>query len=239
MAQEVFKALERTIPRGHQLYPLLNRHTVKVSYSTMPNLEKKISNHNRKIIEEADKEKASQQQKREKLQQQLQQQLQQPQQQLQQQPQQKQKEKECNCRNGVQGCPLRGKCLKEKNVVYVGKVLRLDNFEEKRYTGVHEGPFKTRYYGHAGNIRNKNQKGTRLSRHVWELKSNQPHPIPFEIEWDILGREKPYNPVTGVCRLCLLEAFILMFDNVNTTLNSRFEYWSSCPHRRKYLLSNS
>ena len=51
-------------------------------------------------------------------------------------------------------------------------------------------------------------------------------------------KEKPFNPVTGVCRLCLLEVFILMFDEVNTTLNTRGEYWSSCPHRRKYLLSN-
>ena len=52
-------------------------------------------------------------------------------------------------------------------------------------------------------------------------------------------KEKPFNPVTGVCRLCLLEAYILMFDDVNTTLNVRGEYWSSCPHRRKYLLSNN
>ena len=41
VAHEVFKALQRTIPRGNQLYPLLNRHTVKVSYSTMSNLEKR------------------------------------------------------------------------------------------------------------------------------------------------------------------------------------------------------
>ena len=62
----------------------------------------------------------------------------------------------------------------------------------------------------------RNQKGTRLSRHIWTLKDNQPYPVPFELEWDILGKEKPFNPVTGVCRLCLLEAYILMFDDVNT-----------------------
>lgn len=52
VAKEVFEALATTIPRGHPLYPLLNRHTVKVSYSTMPNLQKKVNNHNKKILEE-------------------------------------------------------------------------------------------------------------------------------------------------------------------------------------------
>ena len=31
-----------------------------------------------------------------------------------------------------------------KNVVYVANDLRLDNFHEEKYTGVHEGPFKAR-----------------------------------------------------------------------------------------------
>ena len=130
-------------------------------------------------------------------------------------------------------------CLQEYVIKQTNCSLHLFGQESKKTKICSKKAFLEFDYGHAGNIRNKNQKGTRLSRHVWELKNNQPHPIPFEIEWDILGREKPYNPVTGVCRLCLLEAFILMFDNVNTTLNSRFEYWSSCPHRRKYLLANS
>ena len=52
VAKEVFKALERTIPKGHKLYPLLNRHTVKVTYSTMPNIQKKVSSHNKKVIAE-------------------------------------------------------------------------------------------------------------------------------------------------------------------------------------------
>ena len=54
-----------------------------------------------------------------------------------------------------------------------------------------------------------------------------------------LCKEKPYNQVTGVCRLCLFEAYFLMFDQTNCTLNSRAEYFSACPHKRKYLLKNS
>ena len=54
--------------------------------------------------------------------------------------------------------------------------------------------------------------------------------------WEILAKEKPFNPVNGVCRLCLLEAHFLMFDLVNTTLNTRDEYFNACPHKKKYLL---
>ena len=77
VAKEVFKALERTIPKGHKLYPLLNRHTVKVTYSTMPNIQKKVSCHNKKVIEEAEKEEQQNQQQQNQQQQNQQQQNQQ------------------------------------------------------------------------------------------------------------------------------------------------------------------
>ena len=102
--------------------------------------------------------------------------------------------------------------------------------------GVHEGEFKTRWYGHRSNIRHRHQKGTTLSKYIWELKDNHPYPIPYELEWEILAKEKPFSLVTGVCRLCLLEAHHLMFDAQNTSLNTRDEYWTICPHKRKYLL---
>ena len=118
-------------------------------------------------------------------------------------------------------------------MIYVGKVLRLDNFEEKRYTGVHEGNFKKRFYEHNGNMKWRHQTGTSLSKYVWKLKDKQ---APYEVKWEILAKEKPYDQVTGVCRFCLLEAHYLMFDEKNTTLNSRDEYWTNCPHKKKYLL---
>ena len=225
VAKEIFKALEKNIPRGHKLYPLLNRHTVKVAYTTMPNLEKKVSSHNRKIISEA-----------EKVQQEQQQQQQQQQNNQQQGRRRQRKKKDCNCQARTGPCPLNGKCVNQKDVIYVAKVVRLDNFEEKRYLGVHEGEFKDRWYGHRSNIKNRNQTGTTLSSYIWKLKDKQPHPIPYELTWEILAKEKPYNQVTGVCRLCLLEAHYLMFDKLNTTLNSRLEYFNICPHKRNYLL---
>ena len=44
--------LDTTIPRGHVLHKLFNRHTVKVSYRTLGNLAKTISTHNYKVLNE-------------------------------------------------------------------------------------------------------------------------------------------------------------------------------------------
>ena len=41
------------------------------------------------------------------------------------------------------------------------------------------------------------------------LEVNQPHPTPYEVEWSILAHSKPFDPVTGVCRLWLLEAYFI------------------------------
>ena len=123
--------------------------------------------------------------------------------------------------------------MDQKDVIYVGKVQRLDNFEEKRYLGVHEGEFKKRFYEHNGNIKHRHQTGTTLSKYIWELKDKR---IPYELKWEILAKEKPFNPVNGVCRLCLLEAYFLMFDEANRTLNSRDEYWNICVHKKYFLL---
>ena len=40
------------------------------------------------------------------------------------------------------------------------------------------------------------------------------------------------------CNTCeyKAEAHFLMFDLVNTTLNTRDEYFNACPHKKKYLL---
>ena len=123
--------------------------------------------------------------------------------------------------------------MKEKDIIYSAKVTRLDNFEVETYSGAHEGPFKTRIYGH---MRHKHQKG--LSKYVWKLKGNQPHPIPYEVEWSILAHAKPFDPVTGICRLCLLEAYYIMFDPKDCTRNTREEFWGSCPHQIFFLLTN-
>ena len=44
------KLIDTLFPEGHPLRQIVNRNTVKISYRCMPNLKKKISNHNFKIL---------------------------------------------------------------------------------------------------------------------------------------------------------------------------------------------
>ena len=53
IGKQFLQILDKTIPKGHILYPALNRHTVKIGYSNMPNLTRKISQHNSKVSREA------------------------------------------------------------------------------------------------------------------------------------------------------------------------------------------
>ena len=43
------KSIDRCFPKNHTLRKIINRNTVKISYSCMPNFKQKISNHNNKI----------------------------------------------------------------------------------------------------------------------------------------------------------------------------------------------
>ena len=47
--KKFFNALDSSFPIGHPLHKLLNRHTVKISYRTMPNMGQNIARHNSKI----------------------------------------------------------------------------------------------------------------------------------------------------------------------------------------------
>ncbi len=53
IGKQFFKLLDKCFPPGHQLHKLLNRNTVKLSYSCMPNMKQIISAHNKSIIKKA------------------------------------------------------------------------------------------------------------------------------------------------------------------------------------------
>ena len=44
------RLIDSLFPEGHTLKQIINRNTVKISYRCMPNLKKKISNHNFRIL---------------------------------------------------------------------------------------------------------------------------------------------------------------------------------------------
>ena len=46
-----------------------------------------------------------------------------------------------------------------------------------------------------------------------------------------------FTPVTGMCRLCLLEKYHIMYNKWGATLNQRSEFFSHCYHKDPLLLS--
>ena len=43
------KAMSNNFPKGHFLHPTINQHTVKLSYSTTPNMASKMGAHNNRV----------------------------------------------------------------------------------------------------------------------------------------------------------------------------------------------
>ena len=50
IGRRFFQLLDKCFPPGHQLHKLLNRNTVKLSYSCMPNVKETISVHNKSVL---------------------------------------------------------------------------------------------------------------------------------------------------------------------------------------------
>ena len=129
------------------------------------------------------------------------------------------------------------RCRAEKDGVYSAKVTRLDDNTSETYAGIHKGEFKGRWYAHRQNISHRAQRTkTKLATHVWNLKDSRP-PVSYSIKWKIIDKGKPYNPVTGVCRLCLKEKYHILYNKQYSSLNSRDEVFGHCPHEREHLLN--
>lgn len=52
IGKQFFKIIETSFPAEHKLHKLINKNTVKLSYSCTPNMEQIVSSHNKKIINE-------------------------------------------------------------------------------------------------------------------------------------------------------------------------------------------
>ena len=95
---------------------------------------------------------------------------------------------------------------------------------------------KGRWYGHRSNIKKRGERNkTKLATHIWNLKDQRP-PVGYTIKWKIIDKGKPFNPVTGVCRLCLKEKYHILYNRADSSLNTRDEVFGHCPHKREHLL---
>ena len=64
----------------------------------------------------------------------------------------------------------------------------------------------------------------------------QDHQFHIPLKGKSLTKRKPFNPVTGVCRLCLKEKYYILYNRQDCSLNSRDELFGHCPHKRDHLL---
>ena len=141
----------------------------------------------------------------------------------------------CNCRGGVDVCPLNGECL-TKGIVYEAKVIAKGAGNEMIYIGSTSTTFKERYNNHKASLKHeKKQSSTKLSKHVWELKRAG---VNHTIKWRILRRAKEYSTLSKRCDLCLTEKLFILTARKETRLNSRTDLTSQCRHQKKQSLAH-
>ena len=139
----------------------------------------------------------------------------------------------CNCTaNKKVQCPIPGRCA-TPSVVYRATVRRHDNCSVDCYTGLTGDLFKTRYSKHNSDIKLNKNTASKLANHVCNLKTNN---IQHDISWEIVTRAPSYNPTSRMCRLCLTEAYYIMFMPGGANLNKRDELFGSCKHKWQKLL---
>ena len=93
--------------------------------------------------------------------------------------------------------------------------------DEQTYVGLASTTFKLRLGNHKLSINNETYRGkTTLSRYIWDLKDSGAN---YDIEWTIIGRAQPFNPTSGICNLCTLEKYHIMFTPERATINKREE----------------
>ena len=138
--------------------------------------------------------------------------------------------KTCSCPR-TKVCPLDKKYLTE-NLVYQAKVMA-PNQEPKTYVGQTSTDFKSRLSTHKHSFINPNANQTYLSKHILKLKKQGIEPT---VSWKMIDRGKVYSPVSGVCQLCVKEAFYILFRPELAELNKRSEIFCACIHRKSKLL---
>ena len=139
----------------------------------------------------------------------------------------------CNCPNKSK-CPLQGKCLVD-NLVYQA-IVKSDNSEES-YVGLASTTFKLRLGNHKKSFNHKTYRSdSSLSNHIWDIKEKGGE---YDLEWRLIGRAQPFSPVTGVCNLCTLEKYHILFSPELATINKKEEMNSHCFHKKPILLDKT
>ena len=145
--------IDKYFKEDNPLSRILNKHTIKVSYRTTPNMKQIITGHNTHHIT-----KHKQQQQTTDI-------------------------KTCSCpKSRTEPCPLGGKCL-SSCIVYQATVTEIESKKSETYIGLTADPFKVCYGNHKKAIKHvKYKTDTDLSNHTWKLKTeNKPFKIDWKI----------------------------------------------------------
>ena len=194
----------RCFPEEHPLRKICNKSNLKISYSCCKNVDRIISAHNSKTLQEFREEERN--------------------------SRTDEKHPICNCKDKTK-CPLKGKC-RYKNVVYLAELnIKEDPRFKRYYIGISMHPFKDRHYVHVGSFKNENSENhTSLSKKFWQLKKQRRTPM---VSWSILTIASTPRNLRDKCMLCLEERkHILMFKQPRFLLNKRNEMTTKCPHTR-------
>ena len=87
---------------------------------------------------------------------------------------------------------------------------------------------------HKSDVNTGKDTATKLSTHLCSLKEKN---IPYDVDWGIVTRASTYNPTTRICRLCLTEAYHIIFTPGGASLNRRDELFGYCRHKKTNLIS--
>lgn len=208
IAQNFLSLIDKHFPPSNKLHKIFNRHTVRVSYSCLQNMETFINNHNKKILNKPTNQRTN----------------------VNATDLQTNETRKCNCRR-PNTCPTDGKCL-SASVVYQAEVT--DNSATKTYIGVTGGDFKTRYRNHTKSFNHKKySNNTELSKHIWKLKESD---RAFSIKWSLIKHVPVYRAGSRRCNLCLEEKLIILKQRNCNLLNKRTELFSKCRHVTRHLL---
>ena len=105
------------------------------------------------------------------------------------------------------------------------------------YVGMTEPTFKKRFRNHTTSFnRREHENKSALSKHIWALKDKN---VGYRINWSIIDRAPAFSPVTGVCKLCTLEKFYILFRPDLATLNEHHEVYRPCYHKPFMLLDKT
>ena len=151
IGKQFLKLVDKHFHKNHPLGKLLNRNTVKISYSCTKNIKSIISSHNAKVMNVDEQE-----------------------------PPREGKKCSCQRRNKHK-CPLDNDCKGQTDVIYHAKVLDGLEGEQKEYVGSTVNFKKRWYGHTESFRNEGSKHKTTLSSHIWEKKLNPEPKIKWSI----------------------------------------------------------